>query len=194
MLAPLTPDRQALAEAYLPLAQSRVRPWVARWPWIRSDLHGAAALALVEAAASFDFDLGYSFATYARHRIDGSLADFAQGERPRGYRRSADRLPRITSITGRSRFFYMVAPLALDPIDPGSDRRQRAIDDADETAVALRRLPARNAQVCRLVFLDGLTQAETARQLGRSQPLVSDLIGKSAAMLAHAYEPHKATA
>ena len=179
MLTPLTSDRQALAEAYLPLARSRAWLWVARWPWMRYDLYGTAALALVKAAASFDFDLGFSFATYARHRIDGELADFFRDERPCGYRQSRDKPP------------SRLVTLINDPIDPRSDRGRRAIDAADELAAVLHCLPSRHARVCRLVFFDGLTQAEVARKLGRSQPLVSALCFELAAILDRHFGPHE---
>src|SRR4051794_23814280 len=94
---PLTPRRQELAAAYLPLARRLARPYKQLRPEAREDYESAACYALVEAAESFNRRLGVKFATFASYRITGALREVQRKRTPLGYRDDPESAPGIFS-------------------------------------------------------------------------------------------------
>jgi RNA polymerase sigma factor (sigma-70 family) len=142
--------RQDITLAFLPLARSLARPYRRAYPRHADDYSGAAALALVEAAATYDPGRGVSFARHASCRIAWALRD----ERRR-----------------------LVRAARRPPCRPIREDRHPAADpdSRDEAAAILRRLGPRHAAVLRAIYLDGLTQADAAARLDLSQATVCRL-------------------
>lgn len=176
----LTPDRRALAERYIPLAQAMARPLKRAWPQSSDEFESAANFALVEAAQNFDPRRNVRFSTFARRRIDGALRDVhrlmtAPGERPTGP------VPPDPAAPTR--------PVAKTDEDPewslGDDTEPvgRRMEVIDEVEHLLHRLPAQYAETCRQIYLHGRSVTETARTLGYTQTTVHRLHKKALAML-----------
>ena len=72
---PLDQSQRELATSYVPLAEAIAGRVGKRLPGARDDLKSAAYFALVQAAQSFDPGRNVSFATFARHRIQGAIFD-----------------------------------------------------------------------------------------------------------------------
>jgi RNA polymerase sigma factor for flagellar operon FliA len=97
-----SPDE--LAERHLGLVTHIARDFRKRLPSSVDfdDLVGAGNVGLVEAARRFQTNTGASFATFARHRIRGAIADFLRKLDPvsrylRGQQKTAERT--ITALT-----------------------------------------------------------------------------------------------
>jgi hypothetical protein len=84
---PLTEERRALAERYIPLALGVAGPYMRRSPRRAQEYRSAALLGLVEAAAAYDPDQHANFHAYARRRIAWELHDARIAGRPLGFRR-----------------------------------------------------------------------------------------------------------
>ncbi len=177
----LSPEGQDLVLRYLPLARSLARPLKAHWPHVRDDLDGAACLALVEAAESFDVSRNIKFATFARYRIVGALRDLQRSLIDRKGRRRDAAHPGVSfcdvrsapADRGRGRVIGMESP---PPVGAQVDR----IDILER---CLSKLPKKHAQAARLLFLGGKTQVEAARLLGFSQSRLSSLRREALSLL-----------
>lgn len=164
---PLTEGQQVLALKYLPLARSLAKPFKMSWPSSRDDFESAACLALVEAAEAFDPERNVKFATFARHRIWGSLRDVQRGLVALGWRCDPKHAPNV-------------GPLPCDP-----ERQGRVLGSEEDAPVGyeieametveglFKKLPARHAAACRQIYLHGKSQHEAARSLGCSQSRLS---------------------
>ena len=144
---PLTDAQREAAALLLPLARCRAAWFAGQWKSLTSEVYSAAQFGAVLAARD-DRGHGASPKTYARNRIDTAIRN-AIAERP----------------------FAMASLRRFDPIDPTNHVAE--IDARDEVEVILARLSANLAEALRLVYLEGLTQAEAARRLGRSQTAIS---------------------
>jgi RNA polymerase sigma factor (sigma-70 family) len=161
----LTDDQRDLAERYLALARSIAKPLKEIFHLWRHEFESAACMALVEAARTFDPSRGLKFATFARFRIRGALADVGRAMRlPEGL--DEDR-PGIVALTPYLEEHGEVL-VASEPPPVGAE-----FDDVDAVEGLLRKLPRKHAEVCRLHYLHGKTQAEIAGQLGISQSEVT---------------------
>jgi RNA polymerase sigma factor (sigma-70 family) len=159
---PLTPDQQALAARYLPLARSLARPLKAAWPDSRDEFESVACLALVQAAESFDPARGFAFATFARYRIAGALRDALRHRVPYGWRDEAEHAPARFSLFPHAEESGRV--LVAEPDLPiGSELE--AIEAGEGW---LRKLPPKHAAALRRIYLHGETHAQAAAVLGLS--------------------------
>lgn len=171
---PLTPARQAIAAAYVPLVRRLARPFRLAWPKHRDDLDSAALCALVQAAADFDARVGATFPTFLRFRVYGAIRDElrrigrhdAPPAQADGYRYhpGRDELARL---------------MLASPVEPPS----RAVDSADEVDGWLRSLPPIHAAACRALYLEGTTQQDHADGVGLSKSRVSEVHREALAML-----------
>lgn len=161
---PLTEDRRALAAEHWPYARSLARPFRARLPRLRDEFESAAALGLVEAALTFEPGRGAKFSTYARHRVIGRLRSL--------WRSQVNRRVDLPILTEPSR------------IEPDQ------LDQVDALEHWLRRLPSRYASVCRLIYRDGLTQAEASRAIGLAPPRINAIHRQSLTLLEADLVPH----
>jgi RNA polymerase sigma factor (sigma-70 family) len=177
--AALTPDRQRLVARYLPLARALSRPYKRHWAGARDEFDSAAALALVEAAESFDPERGVNFATYARHRIDGALRDVRRDLIDHHQRfltntpASGDVLAGDGCPTHRGRLLGIAAPEEV-----GEDLERREMVEH-----WLAKLPRRHAYACRQAYYHHRTQAQIARDLGYSQSRMSNIYREALELL-----------
>ena len=164
---PLTPERQRLAAAYLPMARALARPFKAAWSRFRDEFDSAACLALVEAAETFDPGRNVKFATFARARICGALRDARRRQVPLGYRSEPGDAPRVGEMPMRpEEIGRVVTAEADDPV--GAE-----LEAAEEIERWLSKLPRRHSLACRQIYVHDMTYDETARSLGCSQSRVA---------------------
>ncbi|GAC1467239.1 MAG: hypothetical protein NVSMB9_08620 [Isosphaeraceae bacterium] len=170
---PLTAEQQKLARGYMPLAMSLANKVSASWPHEEEEFQSAALMALVQAAQSFDPNRNVKFSTFAHYRIAGAIQDVQRGLILAGLRdEKRYHCPTIRTIgfnnPQRARFLIDVIDVPDPPI--GAD-----VDAVDFVESYLRKLPPRNAAVCREIYLNGRNQRETAEKLGSSQARLSVL-------------------
>ncbi len=178
---PLTPEQRDLAGQFLPLARALAKPLKAIFNQWKDEFESAACLALVEAARSYDPSRNIRFATFARFRIRGALVDVGRGMAPLGIE-EADPGPNVITLTPYNEEHGKVL-VAVEPPPVGAEH-----DDVDAVEHWLKRLPSKHAQVCRLYYLYGKTQAEIAGALGCSQSEVTRLHRKSLELLSEPYD------
>lgn len=155
----LTEAQRRLAEDYIPLARSLARPLKLRFPRSYQELDSASLMALVEAARDFDPARGVSFATFARLRIRGALADVGRSMRLRGIDGPA---PLVVALTPYSEHHGSVL-VASEPPPVGS-----GLEDLESFERRIRPLPARHREVIRLYYLRGMKLSEVGQALGLS--------------------------
>jgi RNA polymerase sigma factor (sigma-70 family) len=182
--SPLTPEQQALASRYIPLARSIALRWTLAWPKHADEFRSAAYLALVEAAESFDPARRVKFATFARYRITGALRDVQRHLIRAGLGQvEPEARPMVRSLVDGDEEIGRVLGLA----GPDEEHVGDDVEDAEWVEAMTRCLPARHRQVCRLVFLDDLNQGEAAAAAGISRSYVSVLFREALGMLAEEY-------
>jgi len=145
VLQPLTSEQQELAARYYPLAQTRSARACRRYPWLATEVEGAALLGLVEAAAKYDPSRGVKFSTWVITTIDRRILDAAK----RALRPNRDRRREET---------YGMFPPDILTEDP----------ETDEADAMVGRLPDRESFVVRAVVLDGRTMRDVAEEMGCS--------------------------
>ncbi len=182
-IQPLTEVQRELASQYLPLARKLAKPLKTMFSQWRDDFESAACLALVEAARSFDPSRNIKFATFARFRIRGALTDVGREMELPGWDDSLGEAPDVVTLTPFNEEHGSVL-VAVVPPPVGAET-----DDADAVEQILRKLPARHANVCRLYYLYGKTQAEIGEAMGCSQSEVTRLHRKSLDLLSEPYHP-----
>jgi len=152
------------------------------WPCLYDEFDSACYFALVEAAESFDLLGATPFATFARYRIRGALLDVQRLVVPLGYRTDPKHAPKMEGLSGL----------------PENDGRVICVED-DETVgfdlesdeefeAMMRRLPAKHAQICRLIYKQGLSQYQAAEVIGLSQSRLSYIHKESMAILNGSWE------
>lgn len=122
------------------------------------DLIQEGMVGLMEAADGYRPELGVAFSLYAVHRVRGRMLDFLK--------RTGNELPYETeAMEDPDTFAAMVTPdLAFEAADRNLLHR--------EVTRAMERLPAREQDVIRKVFLEEQTAAETADTLAVSTAYV----------------------
>ena len=135
----------------------------------RDELKSAAYVALVEAAQTFDPVRNVNFATFARHRIRGALIDFRRSWLGPSRMRKAVGRPAFRRLNIDDESQYSGLASTSSPLD-GPD-----IEEVETLESYFRRLPKAQASACRLIYLDGKSQDETAALLGYSKAYLSRL-------------------
>ena len=160
--SPLTEDQRRLVERYLPLAKSMARKM--DQPNLELDeLISAAYLGLVEAAESFDPGYNVNFATFARHRIHGALSNCRQAWFRLAIGSDGIHSPAFRRLRQRDEIVgWFVGKPVESPTDP-------EFEQTEALESYFRRLPREQANACRLIYIDGKTQAEAADLLGYSR-------------------------
>jgi RNA polymerase sigma factor (sigma-70 family) len=181
-MKPLTEEQRVQAEQFLPLARALARPLKEMFPQWKDEFDSAAALALVEAARSFDPERKIQFATFARFRIRGALVDVGRVMGLSGFELEPEEAPGVVTITPYSEEHGTVL-VASNPPAIGSE-----MEDVDSVEHMLRKLPKKHATVCRMQYLYGKTQAEIATILGCSQAEINRLHMKSLEFLSEPYD------
>jgi RNA polymerase sigma factor (sigma-70 family) len=163
MTAPLSDEQRALCMKHARLAGGASRPWRHAWQWLWDDIEGAANLALVRAASTWDESSGITFESYAYYRIRRAAWGVVDLERRRaaGHDDGA-------------------AEWVPDTDLPGWER----VDDDDAFEVMLRPLPARSRKVVRMIYRADLNCTEVARKIGLSRETVSRIHSSALARLA----------
>lgn len=156
----LTPEQQDLAARYIALARSLAKPVKLRWTQHLDDIDSAANIALVEAAQAYNPRLGIKFATFARRRITGALADIQRYLYNKAYPRRLPNEPRSFHFVPGEEERSLLMLTTPDPA-VGSD-----VEAAEEVEHWLADLSPRHAAACRELFLRDRTQEEAARSLG----------------------------
>ena len=149
--------------AYLPLASAMARRMGAVMPEVSDELQSVAYLALVEAAGTFDPARSVNFATFARQHIQGAMIDFRKESRDRDpwdRRKTAGRKRRNGDPSGLAR---RAVNLMYEP-PVGAE-----LETLETFESWIRRLPGPHARALRHIYLDGMSQEETAVEVGCSK-------------------------
>lgn len=171
----LTPDQQALAAAYLPLARAMARRRAERCPRLRHDWLSAAGMGLTLAAESWDEARSPSgkFANYAIYAIKAQFRQLRVAERPKGYRRrqgnaAPEGAPAVASFDALIGDRSGSASELPDPgsREPAPDARLLDAERKAEVDRLLALLPPREAAVLRALYLEEKPHAEAAAGLG----------------------------
>ena len=167
---PLTEEQRELATRYMPMARALARQ--AGWPLSRNDeLEAEAYAALVESAQSFDPDRGVNFAVFARLRIVGALRDYRRFLFHATCRGSTKESPLFERLSGTDTNNGRI--IGREPESP-TGAYFEAIEAVES---AIRLLPRSHAVACRMIYLEGKSQDETAQALGYSKGYLSRLHG-----------------
>jgi len=149
-------DRARIIEKYQPLVFHVYSKLCRRDLPENVDLISEGTLGLIEAVDSFDPDLGVKFKTFAYHKIRGKMLDFLRRQR---------------------RFFRVPEELAsLEfPFSKGSFRASypRALELIALVQSLLSYLSPVEREIIELVYLEGLSQEETATRLACTPANVS---------------------
>jgi RNA polymerase sigma factor (sigma-70 family) len=174
---PLSAERQALAAGHFWLAREIARRWGRAYPMLREELESAAGLGLVRAAQSHDPTRGESFGALARVHIEGAMKTAMKQWGMQRWWGEREPAPERRSLSADSERWGRV-------ITSGPDRPVGAdVDDADEVARLLRALPRREAELLRLVDLEGRTIRDAAAQVGCRKTWASRLCRRALAEL-----------
>lgn len=146
----------------------------------REDLESMGRLALVETAQRFDPTRGAAFKTYAWPRVYGAMVDAIRKSSPLS--RTAWKRVRAGDLSV-SRFYFS--------IDEWRDRGVEFAVGADTPDVlahvhvqrALHQLPARDAKVLELYFVEGWNLEQIAAHFGVCQSRASQLKTRAVAQL-----------
>ncbi len=177
--APLSPARQRLAARYLPLARAMSKPLKANWPGAWDDFESAACMALVEAAESYDPSRNVRFSTFARFRIWGALRDVQRELIALGYRWDFEDGPEIDAGGMPVHCERHGRVIGIEEFPPvGSD-----LEGKEAIEKLLKKLPARYAKVCHLLYVQGKSGTEAAEALGCSQSQLSYMHRKALELL-----------
>ena len=176
----LNPAQQELAGRFLPLARGLARPLKQMYPYWRDEFESAACLALVEAARSYDPRKNIRFATFARFRIRGAMMDVGRAMVLSGLE-SHEKQPGVVALTPFNEEHGKVL-VATEAPAVGWD-----VDAIDAVEHWLRKLPQRHANVCRMYYLHGKSQAEIAEACGCSQSEITRLHKRAIDMLSDPY-------
>jgi RNA polymerase sigma factor (sigma-70 family) len=176
---PLTDEQRKLVTRYMPLARALVRRAARKLVEVaRDELQAEANVALVDAAKTFDPDLGVNFAVHARGRICWALLDYTHFLNRKCKRRESPvfkRLRKIDDLHGR-----VVGKAPEEP--PGKE-----LEEFDAVESIIRLLPRSHADACRLLYIEGKSYGETAKALGCTTGYVSRLHGDALERLRHDY-------
>lgn len=164
----LSPAQSRLVEDSIRLATRLARQWAARWPRWAEEFESEALFALVEAcrrvnsSATQDRSEALRVLSYLKRRIRWALCDLA---RERTGRRRKTRVLSSSEVDLRlvesqGRTSSLSAARGVDPSDI-------AIQN-ERLALALSRLPARQAEVIRRTQLGGESPGRVAERLGIS--------------------------
>jgi len=173
---PMTPEQQALALHYLPLARRLAKPFKAAWAPYRDDFESAACLGLIEAAQTYDSSKQVKFPTFARRRILGELRDVKRDMQLSGWRDS-ENPPTVRHLGNESEPAGRV--LCTTPQPPV----EKVLEARETFEHWLTRLPKVHAKVCRLIYLEDLTGRQAGTSLGRSKTRINIIHKESLAML-----------
>lgn len=186
----LTAEQSGLAAdpAHIGLAEKIAAKFGGRCPMLADEFPGAARLAVVEAAATFDPTRGTSFRVYMKNRVFGACLDVMRASVPRGYgRKYMDGMPRIMSLdvqipsaydNGRHLARSAGIESRDDPPEWGDDY-QDALDDLT------RRLPLaeRRVMLCLYGRAEMIRMKDVGRALGLSESRVSQIHSSALALL-----------
>lgn len=184
--AALTPERQALAERWIPLVYSILRTFAREMPpmqyrRIGDDLLSAGLLGLISAAQFYDEGMGYQFSTYAtraiRRRIDREL--FLHQRRAwmerTGVGQVGDHGERI--------------PVVESAPDTRGHSPSRQVADALTADDVLGRLTPRRRAILHMYHCEGRSHGEIARILGVTEGCVSGIHRAAMRTLGSDWEP-----
>jgi RNA polymerase sigma factor (sigma-70 family) len=167
---PLTDERRELARAYIPLARGLAARFKDRWPDEWEEFESDALLAVCQAAESFNPEAHVNFATFARFRILGALKDTLR--RLGRQRWNVDVDGHQVCGVGHIEDLEPIGVVLNTQPDPETGH-DLAETDAVEVWLAL--LPERHATLCRLIYVEGLSQLDAGRRLELSQSRVSHM-------------------
>lgn len=156
----LTPEQSQLASDHLWLARHLTRRHCRSGRGREDEAESVACWALVLSARDYDPSRGARFATYATRRIWWALWEHR----------------RIAKIE-------KAAELAFDP-----EARAEPEDPAEALEEWLRKLPAKLAEVCRMYYLDGMTQSQIAERLGLFQNSIKRRHDQAIRLLSDPYD------
>ena len=177
---PLTDEQRKLVTRYMPLARALVRRAAGKLV-DRDELQAEAYAALVDAAKTFDPDLGVNFAVHARGRISWALCDYRRflfHANWKGQRRDSpvfQRLGKTDDLHG-----WVVGKVPQEPAG-------KELEESDAVESIIRLLPRSQADACRLLYVENKSYGETAEALGYTTGYVSRLHSGALERLRHDY-------
>jgi RNA polymerase sigma factor (sigma-70 family) len=164
----LTAEQSHLAAQYYPFIKKHVRPIVAAYPQYADDLRSAANACLIDSARCYNGKI--AFATYLKFKLEFAFKDCL----------------RLVSKTGMTRVPPGVQCIKYQGIDGEHSENMcydphhdRLTEDREFLVRIMNGLPPVQKQLCRLVYLEGLSQGEAAMKVGLSKSRVSTLIKES---------------
>jgi RNA polymerase sigma factor (sigma-70 family) len=169
MRKPLNAEQQALCVKYIPLARSLAKPLKFSWPNEAEEFESAALEALVQASESFDPERNVKFATFVRYRIWGALRDVQRRLVTKGYKGDPDVMPTISSLVYDSEEMGTVLGATPD------QTVEEELESRDFVEWQSRLLSRAHGAVIRLMYIEGMSQSQTADALGFSRSRISYL-------------------
>jgi len=166
----------------MPMAMALARQMTAVLPAEYEELLSAAYLALVEAAQTFDPVRNVNFSTYARHRVRGALQDYRRFLVAADWRGDKSRAPVFRPLKSTAELHGWVIGKQVPP--PVGEE----IEAIEAVEFWLRRLPPLQARVCRLIYIDGLSQDEVATVVGCSKSNISRLHNQAIAEIVRVFQ------
>ena len=112
-------------------------------------------MALVEAAQSFDPSRNVKFTTYARYRIRGALRTCSAGWWSRAGGVTWRNAAIVPALPDTEELGHILGSEATPPVG-------EELEAVDAVEHWIRKLPAKHAQACRHMYLDGKNQEEAA--------------------------------
>jgi RNA polymerase sigma factor (sigma-70 family) len=184
VMTSLTPERQALAADYLPIATKLASRHSAKRPHLRGDIAACASLATCQAAALYDPTRPVKFSSFAHTRVVGAILDAIRMDRnggltdiPHSMRFDPDR-PRCSA---QGEYFD-----AVDHRRPEIDVIADAEDAADAAEQLLGRLPAECSIPLRFHYLRGWSRPEIATLMGEPRIAISGVVAAARRFVAEA--------
>lgn len=190
-------DVNELVETHLGLARRIARRWAARVPRRvgADELYCAACEGLFKAARRYRPTAGL-FRTFAYMHVWGAVVDYLRGNHPLGGVSAAMRrgeapawpasLDMMLGVRNGDRTAsrrkangHVRSTMGESLADPRAERPDGRSERRDLVEAMLRCLPARDREVMRLYYLDGLTMAQAAEAMGVTQSAVCVAINKS---------------
>lgn len=181
---PLTAAQQSLAVSGIPRACNLSKVEEHQFPPLREEFRSGAMMALVQAAGTYEEEMGTSFSTWLTSRVHFEFREVKRQAAPKGYRRDPANAPKMYTMSQSPESVDDGVVLLVRPLpDVG-----RGLEDRELIDWLLAEVSEECEAICRRVIMGGETREQVAYDLGLHPVAVARMIHESLAQMREALE------